>query len=105
MITIDYCCPVNLPSLSSPPVVNGPRTFDHEGFERGERISGYSCCPHCGLWWPIVEEPDEWIEDPRAHIRGVERWLAKSWWGAAVCEKCELLMVDQPDGTPECYWL
>lgn len=100
-MSIDYCCPIKLPSLtSSPPIVNGPRTFDEESHERGERINGYCECPKCGLWWPIVEEPDCWEWNERS-----QRWIATGWWGAAVCEACELLMADQPDGTPECYYL
>lgn len=31
-----------------------------------------------------------------------ELWAATGWWGAAVCE-CGLLLVTQPDGTPEAY--
>ena len=68
--------------------------------ERGERISGWSECPKCGLWWPIVETPDAWVEsDDGSH------WVADSWWGAAVCDECDVLMVTQPDGTGECYQL
>lgn len=99
-MTIDYCCPINLPQLESPPIVRSQRTFDSEGLERGERINGYDQCPRCGLWWPIVEEPDVWEE-----VAGTQRWIATGWWGAAICGECDLLMVEQPDGTPECYRL
>lgn len=52
-----------------------------------------------GLWWPCVEQPDCWEEMDDG------RWKATGWWGASVCEVCDLLMVEQPDGTPECYSL
>lgn len=72
---------------------------DKQGYPRGHRINGFYQCPRCGAWWPIVEEPEEWVRyaDGRREI--------ESWWGAAICTECNLLMVEQPDGADECYRL
>ena len=96
-------CPTDLPSRDQfdSYVCRLSRRWDSEGYERGERINGFDCCPKCGLWWPIVEEPDCWEETEE----GSDRWKATGWWGAAVCEVCDLLMVEQPDGRGECYSL
>lgn len=85
--------------------INGPRliqlstSFDDKGYERGERINGACQCPECGLWWPVIEEPDVWTESDDG------RWIATGWWGEARCELCHLLMIDQPGGRGECYRL
>ena len=97
-MTIGPHCPINLPHSDKPYVAYLSRSFDEDGHERGERINGFDQCPKCGLWWPCIEEPDCWEEDG-------DKWKATGWWGAAVCEECNLLMVEQPDGTPECYQL
>jgi hypothetical protein len=99
-------CPVDLPSsdLCSPYCVRISTSFDADGHERGERINGFNQCPKCSLWWPCVEEPDCWTEDGLDE-NGNVMWKATGWWGAAVCEECNLLMVDQPDGTPMCFKL
>lgn len=81
-----YLCPLTLPA------------YDADGYERGERINGFCECPQCHAWWPCIEEPDHWEEDG-------ERWKAIGWWGAAYCDECGLLLVEQPDGTPEVYQL
>lgn len=94
-------CPVGLPGMDEPPrYVLLNRRFDEQHYERGERIGGYCQCPKCGLWWPVVEEPDAWEQRPLEDV-----WFAVEWWGGCVCEVCNLLMVSQPDGTPECYQL
>lgn len=97
-------CPVDMPTRDRPYMVrlSGP-TYE-DGFEQGERINGYDQCPKCGLWWPCVEVPDCWEEDGLDE-HGNVRWKATGWWGAAVCEECDLLMVDQPDGRGEVYQL
>lgn len=92
-------CPIDLPTRTSPYRRVLSRSFDEDGHERGQRINGYSQCPKCGLWWPCIEEPDCWEEDEPGS------WVAVGWWGATVCEECELLMVEQPDGRDEVYQL
>lgn len=94
-------CPINLPCLDANDIkpVRLSHSWDSEHFEQGEIIRGYYQCPQCGLWWPCVEEPDCWEEEPDGFKR------ATGWWGAAVCEECGLLMADQPDGQTECYRL
>lgn len=95
-------CPIDLPTRDAPYCVRiGERGFDDRGHETGERINGFDQCPKCLLWWPCLEEPDCWEESDDQP----GKWIATGWWGAAVCEECELLMVEQPDGTPECYQL
>lgn len=103
--------------------------FDDEGFQTGQRINGFDQCPRCGLWWPCIEEPDCWEETARhagcqhdlieghfgfydcpAHgvipcTEVTVRHLAVGWWGGTFCEECELLLITQPDGTPEAYQL
>jgi hypothetical protein len=73
--------------------------WDKEGYERTERRNGAYQCPKCGLWWPVIEEPDWWEQNPEDDAK----WDAQGWWGGVVCEDCEILMVDQPDGSAECY--
>lgn len=75
------------------------RTWDAEGFERTEIRTGACQCPKCGLWWPIIEEPDCWTQNSKDKTR----MDATGWWGAPVCELCHLLLVEQPDGRSECY--
>lgn len=75
------------------------RHWDDQGYERTARRNGAYQCPKCELWWPIIEEPDCWTQS----LNDRNRMDAEGWWGAAVCEKCQLLMVDQPDGVGECY--
>lgn len=79
--------------------------IDDEGYMRGERINGFDQCPKCGLWWPNIEEPCAWEEydGERKDLQG--KWIAIEWWGGTICDDCNLLMVDQPDGTGECYQL
>lgn len=98
-MTIGIHCPVDLLTSNKPRLVLLSKSFDEDGHERGERINGYCECPKCGLWWPVVEEPDSWTKGDDG------KWFADSWWGAAVCGECLLLMVEQPDGMPECYQL
>lgn len=82
-----------------PSIVRLSKSFDDDGMERGQRINGYVQCPRCGLWWPNVEEPDMWDEGCG------NQWIASGWWGSACCCECDLLMIEQPDGTPEVYKL
>lgn len=77
------------------------RHWDHDGFERTERRNGACQCPKCELWWPAIEEPDMWTGDEITP----GRWNAEGWWGGVVCEDCEILMVDQPDGRSQYYRL
>lgn len=98
-MSIGLHCPIDLANRDNYRCRLGGRKFDAEGHERGERINGFYQCPKCDVWWPCVEEPDMWDEGPHG------RWYASGWWGAAVCEECGLLMVDQPDGRTECYRL
>ena len=97
-------CPIDLPHCglwSDPYVKRLSRSYDDEGFEQGQRINGFDECPKCGVWWPCVEEPDCWQESD--HVAG--QWSAIGWWGASVCGECDLLLITQPDGTPEAYQL
>ena len=74
--------------------------FDDDGYERTERVNGSVQCPRCELWWPCVEEPEEWVDDNSSSMK-----YAVSWWGGVVCCECQLLIVDQPDGRVEVYKL
>jgi hypothetical protein len=74
------------------------RRWDADGYERTERRAGACECPRCGLWWPLIEEPDHWELSDGDAIR----WDAVGWWGAVHCGPCGLLMVTQPDGRVEC---
>ena len=98
MTTIGPHCPADLPTRDEPYLVQLWESFK-DSKEGGERINGFHQCPQCGLWWPCIEEPDCWEQQDDG------RWTAVGWWGAAVCEVCEVLMVEQPDGTPETYCL
>lgn len=93
----------NLPQINCPwelePILL-EREFGMGSYEQTKRINGGCQCPKCGLWWPCVEEPDMWDWD-----EDFGQWIATGWWGAAVCEECNILMVDQPDGESECYQL
>jgi hypothetical protein len=63
---------------------------DNDGCQRGERINGSAECPDCGLWWPLIEEPEEW---------DTETGDVVSWGpGAAECADCELVIIDTFDG-------
>lgn len=75
------------------------RHWDDERFERTQRRNGAYQCPKCGLWWPLIEEPDMWTEADETP----GWWTAEGWWGGVACEGCEILMVSQPDGRGECY--
>lgn len=77
------------------------REYDANGYERTQRINGGYQCPKCELWWPCVEEPDCWTMNQHDE----NKWDAEGWFGGVVCEDCGLLMIDQPDGTAECYSL
>lgn len=96
-MTFPYCNQADL-------FTNGPRArrerrhWDDDGYERTERCVGATECPRCHLWWPAIEQPDEWSQNAETG-----RWDAIGWWGGEVCEQCELLLIEQPDGTPECY--
>lgn len=103
---------------AGPRVMRGRRRFDAEGYERTQRRNGAYRCPKCGLWWPVIEEPCEWVESryvvkedgPAGALveqpgdAAVLRMRAVDW-GRSACEMCQLLMVVQPDGTPEVYQL
>lgn len=76
--------------------------WQKEGYRwvmRGDRINGFNQCPKCGLWWPYNEDPCAWEEGDDRRLFAIE------WWGHAVCTECDLILVDQPDGTPEAYYL
>lgn len=77
------------------------RHYDADGHERTQRRNGATQCPRCGLWWPNIEEPDMWDQDPTDQ----NRWNASGWWGGAFCDECGLLLIEQPDGTAEVYEL
>ena len=96
-------CPIGLPDSYDPwePYVRvlweDWKREDGAWMQTGERINGFCQCPKCGLWWPNIEEPDMWTEND-------DGWMqATGWWGGCVCSDCDLLMIEQPDGTPECY--
>ena len=90
-------CPINLLDChDGPEPVLLWLKVDNEKHERGERINGYIQCPRCGLWNPVIEEPDKWTLDEETEI-----WKADGWFGGVVC--CGLLMVEQPDGQLEAY--
>lgn len=79
--------------------------FDEENYMRGERINGFEQCPKCGVWYPCIEEPNEWQEYEGDNPKLQGKWMASDWWGGTVCEECNLLMIEQPDGRGECYQL
>lgn len=74
--------------------------WDDTGHEQTQRRTGALQCPCCSLWWPIIEEPEEWTENDETG-----RWDALAWWGGVVCGECNLLMAEMPDGRVECYKL
>ena len=103
-MTFPFCNQADL-LTAGPRVIYEQRRYDVDGTERTERRNGAYQCPECGLWWPVIEEPDCWTQsddDP-------SRWDATGWWGGVVCEECQLLMVElmveQPDGAGEVYKL
>jgi hypothetical protein len=96
-MTFPYCNQADI-VRAEPRIIRERRRFDDEGYERTKRRNGACECPKCGLWWPCIEEPDCWELDEESG-----KWNAVSWWGGVVCEECELLMIEQPDGTGECY--
>ena len=81
-----------------PVICRERRHWGDDGHELTQRRVGATQCPQCGLWWPDIEEPDEWTEDKENG-----RWNAIGWWGGTCCEECGLLMIEQPDGTGEVY--
>lgn len=98
-MTLPFCNQIDL--LTADVVVfSEPRVWDDSGEETTQRRVGATQCPKCELWWPIIEEPEEWVENETTG-----RCDAVSWWGGVVCEPCGLLMIVQSDGTPECYRL
>lgn len=67
--------------------------YDDEGYERGERLYGEICCPHCGLNWPLVDTPESWIENDDG------TWKAEDWGpGHAECLECGAVFVDTFEG-------
>lgn len=84
--------------VAEPRRIRERRRWDLEGYERTEIRDGATRCPVCGLWWPHIAQPDGWEWN-----HSTLRWDATSWWGGVVCSLCDLLLVEQPDGTPECY--
>jgi len=70
---------------------------DDEGFEQAYRVDGWEECPKCNLIWPRVAQPDMWDQTEG----GI--WIVTGWWGGVVCEDCGILLITQPDGTPEAY--
>ena len=104
-MTIPLCNQADLMTLGPRPV-RERRCFDANGRERTQLRSGACQCPQCGLWWPLIEDPCGWVEEyKRPDDTTPIRWFAVEWWGAAMCEICGLLMVEQPDGTGEVYQL
>jgi len=97
---------VSIPLCNAADLFNGPRIdyetrhWDAEGHERTERRNGAMQCPKCGLWWPMIEEPDMWDQNEKTG-----RWDASGWWGGVACCECRLLLIEQPDGTCEAYEL
>lgn len=91
-MTFPLCNQADLP-MADPQIAYEPKVFDHEGHERTQRRNGGAQCPECGLWWPLIEEPDEWNH----------KLQAIGWWGGVVCENCHLLIVEQLGGRMECY--
>lgn len=85
---------------SDPKLTREKRHWDSEGYERTQRRNGASECPKCGLWWPVIEDPDMWNENSETG-----RLDAAGWWGGVVCEQCGILIVEQPDGHTEAYAL
>ncbi len=86
---------------AGPRLVREIRRWDEKGYEQTQRRNGAVQCPRCGLWWPMIEEPYEWNRVDCS----AETYRAIAWEGFPVCEACNLLMVEQPDGTSEVYQL
>lgn len=86
-----WCCPTN---LAPDPFVQVISSYlDCNDHERGERINGVLECPHCGLYWPIIEEPEAWTQ------RKTGTWRAVEWGpGIAECLQCNRVFVDTFDG-------
>ena len=98
-MAIPFCNQANI-HVVGPRIARESQHWDDDGHERTERRNGATQCPKCGLWWPNIEEPDMWDLNDRTG-----RWDATGWWGGVVCCECNLLMVEQCDGTDECYQL
>lgn len=94
-----FCNSINL----DPKIVYERRHWDKDGYERTERRNGAVQCPRCDLWWPCIEEPQAWSQTLDSIMD--ERMDAIEWWGGVVCEECNLLMAEQPDGRIEVYQL
>lgn len=91
------CNPINL-LASGPRITKEKRHWDKDGYEQTERRNGAAQCPKCDYWWPVIESPDCWVENIETG-----NYDAELWWGGSVCELCDLLIIDQPDGSTEVY--
>lgn len=98
-MTFPFCNQADI-RTTSPRRYREVRHWDEENHELTQIRTGAYQCPECGLYWPLIEEPDAWRLNEETG-----RWDAVDWWGGVVCEECGLLMIDQPDGTGEVYRL
>jgi hypothetical protein len=97
-MTFPFCNQSDL-MTSAPKIVREKQCFDAEDYETTQRRNGAVQCPKCKLWWPSIEDPDWWTQ------REDGKHIAIGWWGGVVCEVCDLLLIEQPDGHTEVYWL
>jgi hypothetical protein len=81
-----------------PRIVRERRHWDSEGYEQTQRRAGAVQCPKCHLWWPDIEDPGEWQRNAATGRRDATGWL-----NGICCEQCELLLVEQPDGSYAIY--
>lgn len=96
MSDLHECCPADFDGESFTMTVEGPY-FDSERYQREKRFNGIAQCPECGLWWPLIEEVEEWEEFQEGPLEGY--WRAVSWGpGSAQCTFCDLVMIDSFDG-------
>lgn len=68
------------------------RSFDDSGHETTERINGIVICPHCGLAWPVIEEPDAWCEQDGKMV------VTEYDLGTAWCLECDRVFVSTFEG-------
>ena len=97
---LPFCNQTDLHARGPLIVVEERRAWDDDGYETTQRRIGATQCPRCGLWWPEIQEPDGWKFNAATGL-----WDADDWWGGVMCELCDSLMIEQPDGTGEVYSL
>ena len=88
-------CPSSLFQGDAFMVRLGRETIDREGYPHQLRINGAIQCPKCGLFWPLIEDSDEWTR-----VDG--KWRVSGFGlGMAECIECRKVFVENFDGVHE----